>query len=174
MPQTSAYRHAAEIFNADELLMALVAERLDRLADRMVYRGHTRLGVYGSMDHVDWLRSTIEGMSAFPITAFIAGPDRTVSSFDEHEHEDTPLIAIDNPRIADFVDTVLIADDKFEEDMYRKALRWLPPGIIVHRLYERLGIGRQSLLRASIDRRPKAPRVVVNAEGKIVSETVPA
>lgn len=173
---THQYDHAGMIFNTDELLAALVAERLDRLADRMVYRGHTRLGVYGSLDHVGWLMDTIDGMQAFPVTALIAGPDRPLASFDEHEYNGLPLIAIDNPRIADHVDTVLIADDKYEDDMYRKAMRWLPPGIIVHRLYERLNLGRESLLRATLDRRPKAPRVIVKADGSMIEQTesVPA
>jgi hypothetical protein len=168
------YDHAARIFTSDEMLTAYLAERLDRLADRMVYKGHTRLAIYGSIDHITWLRDAIAGMSAFPITALIAGPDNELKGLDEREHRGLPLIAIDHPRLMDFADTVLIADDKYEEDMYRKAMRWLQPGIMVHRLYERLGIGRESLLRATIDRRPKAPRIVVKANGEIMNEAATA
>ncbi|MEM1424787.1 MAG: hypothetical protein AAGH64_12405, partial [Planctomycetota bacterium] len=125
------YDHAGHIFTNEEMLLAFVAERLDRLADRMVYRGHTRLALYGCLDHIAWLRSAIEGMSAFPVTALIAGPDTPIRSMDQETVEGLPLIAIDNPRIMEFCDTVLIADDRYEEDMHRKAMRWLPPGIIV-------------------------------------------
>ncbi|GAB4520733.1 MAG: hypothetical protein Tsb0013_24240 [Phycisphaerales bacterium] len=167
------YDHAGHIFTNEELLMAFVAERLDRLADRMVYRGHTRLGLYGCQDHIDWLLATIDGMRAFPVTAIIAGPDRQMRSTDEATHEGLPVITIDNARIMDHCDSVLIADDRYEEDMHRKAMRWLPPGIIVHRLYERLNIGRESLLRATIDRRPPAPRVIVRADGTFAEQHAP-
>ena len=168
------YDHAGHIFTNEELLLAFVAERLDRLADRMVYRGHTRLALYGCLDHIAWIRSAIDGMSAFPITALIAGPDRQLRAFDEEEVDGLPLITIDNPRIMDHCDTVLIADDKYEEDMYRKAMRWLPPGSIVHRLYERLNIGRESLLRATIDMHPPAPQVIVRADGTFYEEPAAA
>lgn len=174
MPSKHDYEHAARIFTSEEMLMAYVAERLDRLADRMVYKGHTRLALYGSLDHIAWLRDTIVGMSAFPITALIGGPDHQLKGLDEQQHHGLPLVAIDHPRLMDFADTVLIADDKYEEDMYRKAMRWLQPGIMVHRLYERLGIGRESLLRATIDHRPKAPRIVVKANGEIMNEVATA
>ncbi len=164
------YTHAAHIFTNEELLMALVAERLDRLGDRMVYRGHTRLALYGSLDHIGWLTRTIEGLKSFPLTAIIAGPDQQLRTNDEQSHNGVPVIAIDNPRITEYCDSVLIADDRYEEDMHRKAMRWLPPGIIVHRLYERLGIGRESLLRATIDGRPRAPRVIVKANGDMIAE----
>jgi hypothetical protein len=155
------YDHAGMIFTNEELLMALVAERLDRLADRMVYRGCTKLALYGSAAHVEWMHENIMGLQAFPIGAYIAGPDAALTSADVMQYRDRPLVSIDHPRIADLADAVLIADDRFEDDMYQKAMRWLPPGIIVHRLYERLNIGKESLVRATIANRGPAPRVVV-------------
>ncbi len=155
------YAHKASIFTSEELLTALIAERLDRLADRMVYRGCQRLGVYGSKAHVEWLFSHIEGMSAFPVTCLIAGPETHITSLDEHTRDGLALRSIDHPRLPELVDAVLIADDRFEDDMYQKAMRWLPPGIIIHRLYERLNIANESLIQATIDNRPKHPRVFV-------------
>ena len=134
--------HAASIYTPEELLCALVAERLDRLADRMVYRGLDRLAVFGRRAHVEWLHERVRGMRAFPIRAYVACPgDEAWEAF----FRDAPVLRVDDPTLPDHADAVLIADDRHEEALAIEALKRFPPGVIVHRLYERLGIGAEPL-----------------------------
>jgi len=133
--------HAGLDFTPLELLTALVAERLDRLADRMIRRGHSRLAVLGSLAHAEWLHETIHGMRAFPITAYVLNPwiDEAAGA----THRGVPVISLTDPRLREVADTVLISDDRYEEALRTEALRATPPGVIVHRLYERLAIGHE-------------------------------
>ena len=132
--------HEGLAFTPEELLTALVAERLDRLADRMVRSGHSKLAVLGRFAHAAWLHEAIHGMRAFPIVAYVPAP------WAEEEHDGTfrgiPVVAMDDPRLLTMADTILVSDDRYEQALRDEALRTMPPGVIIHRLYERLPIGR--------------------------------
>lgn len=138
---TDGSEHAGLIFTPDELLMALVAERLDRLADRMVRRGHSKLAVLGRFAHAAWLHERIHGMRAFPIVAYVPAP--WVGEEHDGTYRGIPVVALDDPRLGALADTVLISDDLYEDALRDEALRALAPGVIIHRLYERLPIGRE-------------------------------
>lgn len=133
--------HAGLGFTPHELLAALVAERLDRLADRMARRGHARLAIWGSLAHAEWLHATIHGMRAFPVVAYVPNP--WVDGPHADTHRGVPALTLRDPRLPEIADTVLISDDRFEEALREEALRITPPGVIIHRLYERLPIGRE-------------------------------
>lgn len=143
--------HRGLEFTNEELLQVLVAERLDRLADRMVRRGAFRLGVYGRRAHHDWLHANIHGMRAFPIAAYIDGPDNMLMHDPRATYRAVEVLAIDDHRLPMTIDAVLISDDRFEDALHEHALRMVPPGMIVHRLYDRLCIGNE---------RPDAPTIV--------------
>jgi hypothetical protein len=134
-----ASTHAGLIFTPEELLMTLVAERLDRLADRMVRCGHSKLAILGRLAHADWLHERIHGMRAFPIVAYAPTP------WIDEDHDGTyrgiPVVTLGDPRLPTITDTILISDDLYEDALRAEALRAMPPGVIIHRLYERLPIG---------------------------------
>jgi hypothetical protein len=141
-----SHEHAARIFTNEELLVALVAERLDRLADRMVYRCHDRLAIFGRLAHAAWLHQNVHGMRAFPICAYL-----TCAGLSEpdvpHMYRGRPVKDIEGSDVTDSVDTVLISDDLHEQALHEIAEKRFPPGTIIHRLYERLPIGTRSLER---------------------------
>jgi hypothetical protein len=128
-------------FTPHELLVALVAERLDRLADRMVRRGHERLAVLGRLDHAAWLHAHIHGMRAFPIAAYVLNP--WIDEADATTFRDAPVLTLKDARLPEIADTILISDDRYEDALRDEALRVMAPGVIIHRLYERLPIGRE-------------------------------
>lgn len=134
--------HAALEFTPAELLTALVAERLDRLADRMIARAHTRLAIFGRLEHTDWLHTHIHDLDSLPVVAYLT-PDST--DHDTTRHRSKPVTTIDDPQLPSIADTILISDDLHEEALLAQALRWTPPGTIIFRLYERLPIGREPL-----------------------------
>ncbi|MBL0926716.1 MAG: hypothetical protein IBJ11_03565 [Phycisphaerales bacterium] len=135
-------RHAALDLEPALVLNALIAERLDRLYDRMVLAGHTRLAVLARPDHLDWLLGHVHEMAAFPVAAVVRHPSAPLpgSSF-----LGRPLLDLSDPSLPLAADTVLIADDLHEAALHERCLRALPPGMIIHRLYERLPIGRSAL-----------------------------
>lgn len=139
----TTYLHEAHDYTNEELLTALLAERLDRLADRMIARAHDRLAIFGRLSHTDWLHQRIPDLSGFPIVAYIS-PD-TADLDHSPMHNQRPLLRIEDPRLASLADTILISDDRYEEALAAQALRWTPPGTIIFRLYERLAIGREPL-----------------------------
>lgn len=127
-----------------ELLTVLVAERLDRLVDRMIQRGATRLGVLGSVGHLGWLFQHVDGARSLPIAGRIRKPGEEGLACGSH----VPHLPVWDLRDADLpglVDAVLIVDDAHEEALWFLAMRHLPPGTIIHRLYERLMIGREPM-----------------------------
>lgn len=148
------------IHTPHELLTALVAERLDRLVDRMIQRGCSRLAVLGGVNHLGWLFKNVDGARSLPLVGRIRKPGEEALVVPPH----VPHLAvwsITDPEVLGAVDSVLIADDAHEEALWFMALRHLPSGIIIHRLYERLIIGRESLEPGVVPRpmiRPTAPR----------------
>jgi hypothetical protein len=133
--------HAALSFTPHELLIALVAERLDRLGDRMVRGGHSRLAVLGSLEHAEWLHAHVHGMRSFPIVAYVPNPwldEAHGASF-----RGARVLTLSDPGLPEIADTILISDDRYEDALREEALRATPPGTIIHRLYERLPIGRE-------------------------------
>ena len=133
--------HVGLGFTSHELLTALVAERLDRLADRMVGRAHSSLALLGRFDHAEWLHEHVHGMRAFPIVAYVPAPWRA----ERHDGRwrGKPVLDLWQPELLETADTILISDDRFERVLHQEALRVFPPGTIVHRLYERLPIGAE-------------------------------
>jgi len=145
-----------------ELLTALVAERLDRLVDRMIQRGATHLGVFGSVNHLGWLFRHVDGARSLPLAGRIVKPGEEGAPAPAHVPH-LPAWRIDDPEVPGAVDALLIADDAHEEALWFLALRHLPPGIIIHRMYERLSIGREAFDVAPAPRaavRPIAPKSV--------------
>jgi len=143
------YPHQASMFTSEEMLLAYISERLDRMVDHMVSRGSSRLGVFGSRKHAFWLQERIEGMRNLPLTAFIDRPDEREPVKDIG----IPMLQIDDPSLPDHVDTVLIADDACELALHELALRHVQPGITLFRLYHRLPIGRDALGANRLTRR---------------------
>jgi hypothetical protein len=138
---TQGYPHQASAFTSEEMLLAYIAERLDRMVDHMISRGSSRLGVFGSRKHAFWLQQGIDGMRNLPLTAFIDRPDEREPVKDIG----IPMLQIDDPSLPEHVDTVLIADDACELALHELALRHVQPGITLFRLYHRLPIGREPL-----------------------------
>lgn len=133
--------HSASQFTSEEMLLAYIAERLDRMIDHMIGRASSRLGVFGDRRHAFWLQQKIAGMQSLPLTAFIDRPDTTEPVKDIG----IPMLQIDDPALPEHVDTVLIADDRCELALHELALRHVKPGITLFRLYHRLPIGREAL-----------------------------
>jgi hypothetical protein len=140
-PPIERFRHQAEQFTAEDMLLAYLAERLDRMVDHMIGRGSSRLGVFGSRQHAFWLQEKIVGMQSLPLTAFIDRPDETEPVRDIG----IPMLQIDDPSLPDHIDTLLIADDACELALHELALRHVRPGITLFRLYHRLPIGKDEL-----------------------------
>ncbi len=134
--------HAGLDFSTEEILVALVSERLDRLADRMIARAHDKLAIFGRLEHADWLHHHIHALDSFPIVAYIT-PNILHALPDSHRAR--PVLSINDTSLPTLVDTILISDDLYEEALAAQALRWTPPGTIIYRLYERLPIGRTPL-----------------------------
>jgi hypothetical protein len=132
------------IHTPHELLTALVAERLDRLVDRMVQRGSSRLGIIGGVSHLGWLFRHIDGARSLPLVGRIRKPGEETAMAPAHVPH-LPVWDLTDLDLPGAVDSVLIADDVHEEALWFLTLRHLPPGIIIHRLYERLIVGREAL-----------------------------
>lgn len=153
MPDTP-FEHAATIFTAHEMLQAYLAERIERLADRMGQLGMNRLAIFGSREHSAWLQTHIGGIGQLPIVAFIDRPDRR----DEPRDIGVPVVQIDDPSLAGAIDAVLISDDRCEQALGELAMRHLPPGTIIHTLYGRMPIGDQPLDRVALAEVKPRPR----------------
>ena len=150
------------IHTPHELLTALVAERLDRLVDRMVLRGCSRLAVLGGVNHLGWLFKNVDGARSLPLVGRIRKPGEEAMVVPPHVPH-LPVWTLTDPEVPGAVDSVLIADDAHEEALWFMALRHLPSGIIIHRLYERLIIGREALDHGTVPApmiRPVSPRTV--------------
>jgi len=132
------------IHTPHELLTALVAERLDRLVDRMIQRGCSRLAILGGVDHLGWLFKNVDGARSLPLVGRIRKPGEESAVVPPHVPH-LPVWSLTDPEVLAAVDSVLIADDAHEEALWFMALRHLPSGVIIHRLYERLIIGRETL-----------------------------
>lgn len=149
------------MFSAHEMLQAYIAERLDRMIDHMISRGSSRLAVFGSRTHAHWLHEHIDGVRTLPLTAFIDRPDELQPA----PEIGIPVLQIDDQRLADLADTVLIADDRSENVLYELALRHVQPGITLFRLYHRLPIGNMPLgPSGSSGSPPPSPNSVVEAK----------
>ena len=135
------FDHSASKFSSEEMLLAYIAERLDRMIDHMISRASSRLGIFSSREHAFWLQQKIAGMQSLPLTAFIDRPDTNEPVKDIG----IPMLQIDDPAIPEHVDTILIADDRCELALHELALRHVKPGITLFRLYHRLPIGRDAL-----------------------------
>ncbi len=163
---TTAYRHQAESFTSEEMLLAYLAERLDRMIDHMVSRGSSRLGIFGSRRHAFWMQERIAGVQSLPLTAFIDRPDET----EPVREIGIPMLQIDDPTLPEHVDTILIADDACEHTLHELALRHVKPGITLFRLYHRLPIGREALAPNRLTR-PRAGSVVEAKPGTVLAGT---
>lgn len=161
--------HLGLVHTPQELLTALIAERLDRLVDRMIQRGCSRLGVLGGVDHIGWVLQHVDGARSLPIVGRIAKPGEETAAAPPHVPH-LPVWKLADPSLQGAIDSVLILDDAHEEALWFLALRHLPPGIIVHRLYERLMIGREPLhsvthptpvIRPATVRAPVTPHAAV-------------
>jgi len=141
--------HEASIFTSEEMLLAYIAERLDRMIDHMISRASSRVGVFGSREHAFWLHEKIEGMRSLPLAAFIDRPDETRPT----KEIGIPMLQIDDPGLGEVVDTILIADDRCEKGLHDLALRHVRPGITLFRLYHRLPIGEKPLGEHRLDSR---------------------
>ena len=157
------------VHTPQELLTALIAERLDRLVDRMIQRGCSRLGVLGGVDHLGWVLQHVDGARSLPIVGRICKPGEEAAMAPAHVPH-FPVWSLSDPGLPGAIDAVLVVDDAHEEALWFLALRHLPPGIIVHRLYERLMIGREPLstvahpapvIRAATVRSPEVARAAV-------------
>ncbi len=140
--------HAATIFTAHEMLTAYVAERLDRLVDAMLERGHARLGIVGSAWHTAWLCEHIAGMRHLPVAAIVdpfGAACAGEGAADAGWPIDAPVLALDEPQLPSRIDTLLVSDDRHEQPLHDLALRTIEPGILVFRLYHRLPIGTEPL-----------------------------
>lgn len=135
--------HAGEIFNAHELLSAMVADRLERMVSLMVERDLSSFAILGSRRHNDWLYDNIQGMKHLPAQCYISWGDPMLPV--GSEYRGAPVLHIDDQRIHDSIECVLIGDDRHESKLYDIACRQLPPAILLWRLYERLPIGREPL-----------------------------
>lgn len=140
------YAHAAGDYTAQEMLTAYVAERLDRLADRMLARGAGRLGMLGRLGHADWLSEHIAGLSSLPISAYLTPPGYETSV---RQRGGAVVLPLEDPASSASCDAVLISDDRHESALEALALRWFPPGVIIHTIYDRLAIGREALPRSA-------------------------
>ncbi len=166
--RTSApYRHQAEQFTSQEMLLAYLAERLDRMVDHMIARGSSRLAIFGSRQHAFWLQNHITGMQNLPLTAFIDRPDETEPVRDIG----IPMLQIDDPTLPEHADTILIADDACEQALHELALRHVKPGITLFRLYHRLPIGRDALGPNRLGA-PKAASAVEGKPGTVLAGAV--
>lgn len=139
--QPTGFLHSASEFTSEEMLLAYIAERLDRMIDHMIARASSRLGIFGSREHAFWLQERITGMQSLPLTSFIDRPDTTEPVKDIG----IPMLQIDDPTLPEHVDTILIADDRCELALHELALRHVKPGITLFRMYHRLPIGREAL-----------------------------
>jgi len=147
----SPFLHAAHDYTAEELLLVHIADRLEVMAERMVEAGHSRIALFGSREHAIWAWQRIEALSTLPIVAFIDRPDRP----GERRDIGVPVFQIDDPRVADTADTVLVMDDRCERALRDLAERHLPPGVLVFTVYDRLAIGGEPLA-PDTDRRCEA------------------
>ncbi len=148
------------IHTPHELLTALVAERLDRLVDRMIHRGCSRLAILGGVGHLGWLFKNVDGARSLPLVGRIRKPGEDAVVVPPHVPH-LPVWSLTDPELVASADSVLIADDAHEEALWFMALRHLPSGIIIHRLYERLIIGREAMEPGVLPRpmiRPTTPR----------------
>lgn len=157
---SAAYRHQAEVFSSEEMLLAYLAERLDRMIDHMVSRGSSRLGVFGSRRHAFWMQERIAGVQNLPLTAFIDRPDETEPT----KEIGIPMLQIDDPTLPEHVDTILIADDRCELALHELALRHVQPGITLFRLYHRLPIGSDALGTNRLSHRRSGSGSVIEAK----------
>ncbi|MEM1167414.1 MAG: hypothetical protein AAGI30_14130 [Planctomycetota bacterium] len=131
--------HAGVIFTAQELLAALVAERLELMINKLVERGLSRVALYGSAKHTDWLERHIDGMRHIPIRYYVSWGD---SRMPVGSHRNgVPVVSVGDPRLTSDIDCLLIGDDRHESKLFDLACRHLPPRIMIHRLYQRLPIG---------------------------------
>ncbi len=135
------FQHAAHDYTAEELLLVYIAERIESLCDRMVNRGLRRIGLLGSREHCAWLCAKIDAMRILPIVAFIDRPDETRPKGDIG----VPLRTIDDPRLAEEIDVVLVADDRAENALRDLAEINLPPKVMIFTIYNRLAIGDEPL-----------------------------
>lgn len=134
--------HAAHCLTHDELIAALFAERLERLAERMAHAGLTRLAVFGSHEHITWGVKHVQGITQLPVTCVVTVEG---DEWPEDRRLPIPMLAIDDPRLLELADAVLICDDRHEDALLHLARTHLPPRVMIHRLYERLPIGDVSL-----------------------------
>lgn len=123
-----------------DILVAYIAERLDRVVDRLIAIGGKGLAVAGRADHLDWLADNVHAMRTLPITACIC-PDLEPGSMLGR----TPVVAMDDAAMHAATDILVIADDRFQQALYDHALRAVPPTVQLTRLYDRLPVGREPL-----------------------------
>lgn len=146
------FRHAALSLTGEDLLLALVSERIDRLLDRMILVGHSRLGILGRRAHTRWMMQWVSGMRQLPVKTLITCAELDELEGDDHDPESTgphglPVIDLRDPNLHHAADSILISDDLFESALYDLAKDTARPGTVVHRLYDRLPTARESLPR---------------------------
>lgn len=157
-PQSLAWEaHAGSALAAADLMIAFVADRLERTVDRMLMAGHGSLGLMGRADHLKWLFAHVHGMSQLPVMAYIAPPGFPVSgvsdpalaaAFPIRRPEGMPEAAwydLSDPTLPGAVDAVLVCDDLYQQTCIDAARKSLPPKLSIARLYDRLPIGNQPL-----------------------------
>jgi len=154
------YEHAGNEYTSEELLLAYVAERIETMVDRMVRRGLSRIAVFGSREHSAWLAQRIESMGKLPIVAFVDRPDRVGEAVDIG----IPMLAIDDPGLAEAADVVLISDDRCEDALKALAERRLPGGVMVFGLYGRFAFGDEPL--GAVDMASGLPEAGAQVESK--------
>jgi hypothetical protein len=137
----TTFDHAASGYSGEEMLLAFVAERLESLMWRMVRDKRSRVALFGGREHAAWLCDRIAAMGSLPIVAFVDRPDR----WGERTDIGVPVLRIDDPRLPEIADVVLIADDRCEDVLKALATVYLPEGVLIWGLYERLGIGGEPL-----------------------------
>lgn len=159
------FRHAALTLTGEDFLLALVAERIDRLQDRMIQRGHSRLGLLGRSAHSAWLYEWVRGIGQLPVVCLLTCEELAPIDAD-HSIEGLPRVPVIDVRsasLATAVDTILVSDDLFEAALAELARDVAPAGTIVHRLYERLPTCHEPLPSAGAGRAEVVVRPVVAA-----------
>ncbi|MGP1346546.1 MAG: hypothetical protein ACTS3F_07750 [Phycisphaerales bacterium] len=148
--------HAGSSLSAADLMIALIADRLERMVDRMMLAGDARLGLLGRVDHLKWLFAHVHGMRQMPVTAYIAPPGMAIdgwtdpalaAAFPIRRPAGVPDAAwydLGDPTLPDAIDAVLVCDDLYQQACVSAARGVLPPRVTIARLYDRLPIGQMT------------------------------
>lgn len=175
--------HAGSTLSTADLMIALIADRLERTVDRMMLSGKTCLGLLGRAEHLKWLFAHVHGMSQLPVMAYIAPPGTAITgladpslaaAFPAKRPAGVPDAAwydLNDPTLPDAVDAVLVCDDVYQQACVDAAKRILPPKISIARLYDRLPIGQSPL---PTETQAEASLVVVRRTSPADAPTTPA